>query len=35
MLDDEPQRGKGPIEDVRKSLEFASGMIGGGRGDGA
>jgi inosose dehydratase len=35
MLDDEPGRGKGPIEDVRKSLEFASGVLGGGRRDGA
>jgi inosose dehydratase len=35
MLDDEPDRGKGPIEDVRKSLEFARGVLGGGRGDGA
>jgi len=34
MLDDEPDRGKGPIEDVRKSLEFARGVLGGGRGDG-
>jgi inosose dehydratase len=34
MLDDEPERGKGPIEDVRKSLEFARGVLGGGRGDG-
>jgi inosose dehydratase len=35
MLDDEPDRGKGPIKDVRKSLEFARGVLGGGRGDGA
>ncbi len=35
MLDDEPDRGKGPIEDVRKSLEFARAVLGGGRGDGA
>lgn len=35
MLDDEPERSKGPIEDVRKSLEFARGVLGGGRGDGA
>ena len=34
MLDNEPDRGKGPVEDVRKSLEFARGMLGGGRGDG-
>ena len=34
MLDDEPDRGKGPVEDVRKSLEFARGVLGGGRGDG-
>ena len=33
MLDDEPERGEGPIEDVRKSLEFARGVLGGGRGD--
>ena len=32
MLDDEPDRGKGPIEDVRKSLDFARGVLGGGRG---
>jgi inosose dehydratase len=35
MLDDEPERGKGPVEDVRKSLEFARGVLGGGRGGGA
>jgi len=35
MLDDEPEMGKGPIEDVRKSLEFARGVLGGERGDGA
>jgi inosose dehydratase len=34
MLDNEPDRGKGPVEDVSKSLEFARGMLGGGRGDG-
>lgn len=34
MLDDEPEMGKGPIEDVRKSLEFARGVLGGGRRDG-
>ena len=33
ILDDEPERGKGPIEDVRKSLEFAKDVLGGGRGD--
>ena len=33
MLDDEPEVGKGPVEDVRKSLEFARGMLDGGRGD--
>ena len=34
MLGDEPEMGKGPIEDVRKSLEFARGVLGGGRRDG-
>jgi inosose dehydratase len=33
LLDDEPERGKGPIEDVRKSLQFARDVLGGGRGD--
>jgi inosose dehydratase len=33
MLDDEPERGKGPIEDVRKSLAFTRGVLNGGRGD--
>jgi inosose dehydratase len=34
MLDDEPERGKGPLEDVRKSLKFARGVLGGRREDG-
>ena len=29
MLNDEPERGEGPIEDVRKSLEFARSVLGG------
>jgi len=33
MLDDEPEKDKGPIEDVRKSLEFARDVLGGGRGN--
>jgi inosose dehydratase len=32
MLDDEPKEGKGPIEDVRKSLNFVRSVLDSGKG---